>query len=646
MSEVEKYQRRIERERLARKEAERLLEEKSAALYEKNMELFSLSESLEKLVAQRTAEMQKARDEALLALKIKSDFIANMSHELRTPMNGVLGVLSLLQNEALTPEQSELLDVAETSGKHLLEVINDILDFSKIEANKVTIELAPIAIQAYFKQAIAPFVLQGQKKGITVGYEVDQAVEHALYTDQLRLTQIINNLVSNALKFTREGEVKLRFSKLQEGRYRLIVADTGIGISPKNLSTVFAAFEQADTSITREFGGTGLGMSITKRLVDMLGGTIHIESAVGKGTSFTLDFDMQVAQIGQKQVSAPDTPMQSNTGKRLLLVEDHKVNQMVAQRLLESWGFAVTIAENGVAATELLMQHQFDGILMDLQMPIMGGIEAAKLIRSKRLISQEIPIIAMTAHNSAEHIQECLDAGMQAHVAKPLDKHRVYAVLQEQLAVVMQDDSPSPDSEQVQIKHIDVQQSLARVGGDWAMLYALIKRFMDELTDFCALFKQTKADGMVDMGISMLHKVKGSGGNLGMNSLAKLAAQYEHDLSKHEQWPKDEEIDHIGQLITEMQEDFQTLQAPGSGKEELPKVKVSDAKLLAQISLIQNSIKQDVFAAEDALRELLTYDVDANLTNLLTDAESAMHSFHTDQVINALAQVQHILEHK
>ncbi|MFC4701970.1 ATP-binding protein [Glaciecola siphonariae] len=640
MTDADKFQRRIERERLARKEAERLLEEKSAALYEKNLELFALSESLEKLVAERTAQMQKARDDALNALKVKTDFIANMSHELRTPMNGVLGVLTLLQNEKVSPAQRELLDIAESSGKHLLEVINDILDFSKIEANKISIELGPVEIAPYLSGVAAPFVLQAKQKNIALNVEVDPSVEKTLTTDKLRLTQIITNLLSNAIKFTHSGTVNLRFKRLEQGRYRLQVIDTGIGISQENLKSVFSAFEQADTSITREFGGTGLGMNITKRLVDMLGGTIDIESTLGEGTTFTVDVSMDLAPELSASQSTHHEQRSNTLQAHLLLVEDHKVNQLVAQRLLETWGFDVSLAENGAQALEMVKQADYHGILMDLQMPVMGGVQAAKVMRNEGLIADSIPIIAMTAHSSDEHIKECFNAGMQAHVSKPLDKDILLSVLQKHVTQDIDANEESADLPPVNIAHLNLQSALPRVGGDWLLLHSLLSRFLLEFTDFLPVFQQAKADDMTDYAISMLHKIKGSGGNLGMQALSELASSHEAMLLEHNTWPSDDVIQQMSQMLEETRRDFEALASPADAQPEKSLVSASPTQILAQISLIEQNLKQDVFAAEAALNELLSFDLDATLLAVLKSAETAMQAFDTQAVAKALTQAR------
>jgi signal transduction histidine kinase/CheY-like chemotaxis protein/HPt (histidine-containing phosphotransfer) domain-containing protein len=653
MTDLEKIQRRLDRERSARKEAERLLQEKSAALYEKNTQLSALSESLEKLVAQRTAQMQKARDDALAALQVKSDFIANMSHELRTPMNGVLGVLTLLQEENLNEEQAELLAVAQSSGKHLLEVINDILDFSKIEANKISIELAPLEVRPYLDELIAPFILQAKQKNIALNCHINNDVEATLLSDKLRLTQIISNLLSNAIKFTHEGAVNLIFSKKEAGQYRIEVRDTGIGISAENINLVFTAFEQADTSITREFGGTGLGMNITKRLVDMLNGDIHIQSELGRGTSFCIDIDMEV--VNNTLINKVERDDKINLGRELslLLVEDHTVNQMIATRLLENWGFSVLLAENGAQALEIAKQQVFDVILMDLQMPVMGGIQASRLLRERSLIAENVPIIAMTAHSTEEHIKECLAAGMQDHISKPLNKEILLSVLQRHLDsnTVMSEandeqlSATSPTLLAISIAHINIADALQRVGNDWSLLHSLIKRFLDEFLDFYAVFSQAKADDMQTYGISMLHKIKGSGGNLGFQLLYELASEAESNMLVQSKWPSNDSIMQIENMLSDIRADFVKIdpelgQEPGTTKV----IKVSDKEVLAHISQAQESLKQDVFATQATLDEMLSFELNNELYKLINQAHTALMVFDTETVAQALSKARLILE--
>jgi CheY-like chemotaxis protein/HPt (histidine-containing phosphotransfer) domain-containing protein/anti-sigma regulatory factor (Ser/Thr protein kinase) len=559
-------------------------------------------------------------------------------------MNGVLGVIGLLQNESLNQEQKELLNVAESSGKHLLEVINDILDFTKIEADKISIELSPVEIRPYLQNIIAPFSLQAQQKGIELQLHIDADVDQALITDKLRLTQIITNLLSNAIKFTHEGEVNLSMQKTAAESYRITATDTGIGISQENLKAVFAAFEQADTSITREFGGTGLGMNITKRLVDMMDGQISVESELGVGTRFCVDIKMSSAQIDKKETSVKADFSSEHNQYHLLLVEDHKVNQMVAQKLLESWGFAVTIAENGQEAIDTVKKNAFDAILMDLQMPIMGGIEATKHIRQHDIIDASIPIIAMTAHSSPEHVKECFEVGMQAHVSKPLERELLLNILQDQLTTNIQEIENESEVPDIKLVHIDIESSLQRLGGDWPMLHALITRFLEEFSDFAQLFDEAVNNDDKNTAKTLLHKIKGSGGNLGMTELSALANQAEQILAEKTQWPPSDLIDNIQSLLNKIDAEFTKVPLPNENDSTKVKIQVDQRDIVAQITLVQDSLNQDVFAAEDALKTLAQYELDNDLQSLLNDAHEAMQAFEIDKVSDALSKARSMME--
>ena len=657
-TELDRLQKRLSREKAARQEAESLLEVNSQELYKKNRELSKLSDSLEKLVAKRTSQMQKARDDALLALQVKSDFIANMSHELRTPMNGVLGVLTLLSDENLTNDQQELVSVALSSGKHLLGVINDILDFSKIEAKKVEIELSSVAVKSYFQSVCAPFVLDAKKKGIEFRFDIDSAVPETLITDPLRFTQIISNLLSNAIKFTDNGGVFLSFTPFNsKGVYRLTVADSGIGISEEHVNSVFAAFEQADTSITRDFGGTGLGMNITKNLVEMFKGEISVESELGEGTTFHVDIRFEsgndnISQVQNSNEVANDED-QVLDSSRILLVEDNPVNQMVAMKMLSKWKCHVELADDGKKAIDMLETNTYELVLMDLQMPVMGGIQASRLLRERSLIAENVPIIAMTAHSTEEHIKECLAAGMQDHISKPLNKEILLSVLQRHLDsnTVMSEandeqlSATSPTLLAISIAHINIADALKRVGNDWSLLHSLIKRFLDEFLDFYAVFSQAKADDMQTYGISMLHKIKGSGGNLGFQLLYELASEAESNMLVQSKWPSNDSIMQIENMLSDIRADFVKIdpelgQEPGTTKV----IKVSDKEVLAHISQAQESLKQDVFATQATLDEMLSFELNNELYKLINQAHTALMVFDTETVAQALSKARLILE--
>ncbi|MDT0628968.1 response regulator [Alteromonas sp. W364] len=639
-TELARLERRHAREQKARQEAEHLLELKSRELFEKNRELEKLSNSLEKLVAKRTSQMQKARDEALTALQVKSDFIANMSHELRTPMNGVLGVLTLLSDEKLSQEQQELVRVALSSGKHLLGVINDILDFSKIEAKKLELELSSVQIEPYFHSVCAPFALDAKKKGIEFRYDIDIGVPKALVTDPLRFTQIISNLLSNAIKFTDNGGVFLSFTPFNsKGVYRLTVADSGIGIGQEHIDSVFAAFEQADNSITRDFGGTGLGMNITKNLVEMFKGQILVESELGEGTTFHVDISFAQGEENSDILPLIDAGENPLAESNILLVEDNPVNQMVAMKMLSKWDCHVDLADDGLCALQMLETKDYQLVLMDLQMPNMGGIEATKRIRASKEKFANIPIVAMTAHNSKEHMQECYDAGMQHHISKPIERDSLQAVVLQYLSVsndIQESDEIAIDNS-LRIPGIDIASALERVNGDWPLLYSLIARFLTENTNLGNTLKRYLADNDQTNAIILLHKVKGGAANLGIAELSSLAGDYETLLAKQQNWPDESAFSSLQMMVDNLNKSMQTVDNPSNENQKSTLRQESQGYVLQQLKDLQNLVNKDLFAAEDILKDLLDCELSEGVLEELKNAQNAMNQFDTPMVSAAIA---------
>jgi PAS domain S-box-containing protein len=372
---------------------------------------------LEELVATRTSELDAARLEAERLTRVKSEFLANMSHEIRTPMNAVLGMARIGQRDSEAGKAREAFGHILDAGQHLLGVINDILDFSKIEAGKMAVEARPLELPALIRHALHLMRERAGAKSLALSLDADPALPIWVSGDRLRLEQVLLNLLGNAVKFTERGKVSLAVRPLS-GDILFHVSDTGIGMTPEQVSRVFAAFEQADASTTRQFGGTGLGLAISRQLARLMGGDIGVESAAGIGSTFTLRLPLPAAAAQEDVLVAADGPRLA--GFSILAAEDVDINRLILEDLLEHEGARVVFAEDGQEALDRLAEQgkqAFDVVLMDVQMPVMDGHEAARRMRE---IAPHLPIIGLTAHALVEERDKCLASGMVDHVTKPI----------------------------------------------------------------------------------------------------------------------------------------------------------------------------------------------------------------------------------
>jgi signal transduction histidine kinase/CheY-like chemotaxis protein/HPt (histidine-containing phosphotransfer) domain-containing protein len=492
---------------------------------------------------------------------MKEQFLANMSHEIRTPMNAMLGFTNLLRRTELDATQREYVQNIHSAGENLLVLVNDILDLSKIEAGMMQLEESRFSMQSLISSVSSMFAEKLKEKDIQFSVEFDQNIPDILSGDAVRLTQILVNLISNAVKFTEQGEIKIKAGLISTSnknvRVRIIVADTGIGIAPASQKTVFERFQQAETETSRRYGGSGLGLSIVKQLVDLQKGTIQLKSELGKGSEFTIELPYKLPDLAQFYSEAlaeqeEQVPLQQI---RVLVAEDNAMNQQLITHLMKSWSIEHTVVNNGSQAVNELKNHAYSIVLMDIQMPDMDGYTATSVIRNE--LKMDIPIIAMTAHAMVGEKEKCLQLGMNDYVSKPIKETVLYNVIARNAQQVKGHENA--------FQHISLSYLEQLSGNDKSFEQEILLQFVRQVPGELDELKEHIQSNNYEMVRRVAHSLKSTVAYVGLtDDLHPYLEQMESDAAREDNRHFFQQYSHIIEKCNQAVGEVKTLLGNGS----------------------------------------------------------------------------------